>query len=146
MEVRFAKHQLVELTRPRSLTHHERQVLELLVRGSEAASCQVAHAAVAEECVDRCGSLAMAIPRDGCGQIATANGLLANAEWRRGEQASDVQDVLLFVVDGFLSLLETYRGDGQVPPGLRRAADLTMLIGPDGPIPWPDAPSSGADV
>ena len=146
MEVRFTKHQLVELAAPRPLTPHELQVLERLVLGSEVALCQVAHATVTEECADHCGSVVFAVPRDACGEIPRGNGLLANAEWRRGNEISDVQDVLLFVEDGLLSLLETYRGDGQVPAGLPQPADLTMLIGPDGPAPWSDTPSRSADV
>ena len=146
MEVRVTKHQFIELATPRPLVPHEREVLEFLVHGSEVAVCQVAHASVTEECVDHCGSLAFAVPREACGEIPTRNGLVANAEWRRGSDVRDVQDVLLFVEDGSLSLLETYRGDREVPHGLPQVADLTMLIGPDGPAPWPDAPSRSADV
>jgi hypothetical protein len=146
MEIRFTKHRFIELATPRSLTSHETQVLQLLVRGSEAADCQVARATVAEECVDRCGSLVMAVPRGACGQILSSKRLLANAEWRYGNEGADVQDVLLFVDDGFLSLIETYRGDGEVPRGLPKVADLTILLGPDGPTPWPGTRSTQPDV
>ena len=42
--------------------------------------------------------------------------------------------------------VETYRGDGEVPRGLPKVADLTILLGPDGPTPWPDTRSTQPDV
>jgi len=142
MEVRFTKHRLSELAAPRPLTAHERSVLQFLVRGSEAALCQVENADVTEECVDQCGSLVMAVAPGACAPIPGGNGLLANAEWRFGETIHEMQDVLLFVRDGNISVLETYRGDAEVPSGLPQADDLTMLWGVDGAVPWPDADSN----
>jgi len=139
MEVRFTKHRLSELAAPRPLTAHERSVLQFLVRGSEAALCQVENADVTKECVDQCGSLVMAVAPGACAQIPGGSGLLANAEWRFGETIHEMQDVLLFVRDGNISMLETYRGDAKVPSGLPKPDDLTLLTGPNGPVPWPDA-------
>jgi len=97
---------------------------------------------VTEECVDHCGSLVMAVAPGACAPIPGGNGLLANAEWRFGETIHEMQDVLLFVRDGNISVLETYRGDAEVPSGLPQADDLTMLWGVDGAVPSPDAASN----
>jgi len=86
--------------------------------------------------------MVMKVPMGACERITSRNGLLANAEWRQGGRVQGVQDVLLFVRDGCISLLETYRGDGEVPPGLPQADDLTMLWGVDGAVPRPDAASN----
>jgi hypothetical protein len=129
MEIRFAKHELVELTGARPLTSQERSVLSFLVRGSNAALCQLKNATVTKECVDHCGSLIMAVRSGACDQIPR-DGLLASAEWRFGDT---VQDVLLFVEHGYVRWLETYRGDAEIPRGLPRADDLTMLFGVERP-------------
>lgn len=131
MEVRFTKHRLEQLSAPRRLTALERSVLRLLVRGSETALCQVENATVTEECVDRCGSLVLSVRPGACKEVAAKDCLLANAEWRHGNTAHDLQDVLLFIEGGYLTLLETYQGDGEIPSGLPVPEDLTMLWGPE---------------
>ncbi len=119
-------HRFRKLREARPLAKAERDILSALLTlaGPDARSyrCQITNARVSEECED-CPTVFLSVDPELCPQIPNPAVPFEGAVRRRSGE--DIR-VLLFVRNGYVNELETFRTDGEAVRGWPAASQLTF--------------------
>lgn len=116
--------------RPRELDSNERELLTFLLSadfpGRDSLLEQARTVKAIGDCDCGCGTIDLNV--DGDGPLATVRGFVPVEARNKQDGATDV---LLFVRDGKLSMLEIVRDDGDHPAPYPKPEDLELWVSPD---------------